>query len=101
MSAYVILFRESPIHDEDSWKAYRTGAGGSPKMKPLVVYGDITSIEGTPPDGVILLEFPSVQDAKDWYYSEEYQAKVGFRLGAADYRGVIVEGFDPSTMSPR
>jgi uncharacterized protein (DUF1330 family) len=95
MTAYVVLFRESAVHDPEAMKEYqRIGQanGSPPTLKPLVVYGAMTPIEGNPPDGVVVLEFPSVEDAKEWYYGK-YQEAAPHRLKAADYRGVIVEGF--------
>jgi uncharacterized protein (DUF1330 family) len=41
----------------------------------------------------VLLEFESVDAAKDWYYSDEYQAAAKLRQAAADCNGVIVSGF--------
>jgi uncharacterized protein (DUF1330 family) len=97
MPAYVVLFRESTIRDPAEMQKYaEKGAknGPPPKMKPLAVYGAQTHIEGeTAPDGVVILEFPTVEDAKEWYYSPAYQDAAKHRLAAADYRGVIVEGF--------
>jgi uncharacterized protein (DUF1330 family) len=97
MAAYVVLFRESTIHDPAEMQRYHElGAknGPDPKMKPLAVYGAQIAIEGdNPPDGVVVLEFPTVEDAKAWYYSPAYQEAAKHRLAAADYRGVIVEGF--------
>jgi uncharacterized protein (DUF1330 family) len=94
-AAYVVLFRESPVHHPEEIEKYLT-AGRSRKtaisFTPLVVYGAQTPIEGSPPDGVVVLKFDSVADAKAWYYSPAYQEAVAHRLKAADYRGVIVEG---------
>ena len=36
------------------------------------------------------VEFDTVQEAKDWYHSPEYQNAVGHRLGTARSRAVIV-----------
>lgn len=41
----------------------------------------------------VLLEFESVDAAKQWYYSDEYQAAAKLRQAAADCNGVIVSGF--------
>ncbi|ABM14955.1 MULTISPECIES: DUF1330 domain-containing protein [Mycolicibacterium] len=41
----------------------------------------------------VLLEFESVEAAKEWYYSDEYQAAAKLRQAAADCNGVIVAGF--------
>jgi uncharacterized protein (DUF1330 family) len=96
MTAYVVLFRESPVHHPEEMEKYMSaGRAGANKISftPLVVYGAQIPIEGTPPDGVVVLKFDSVEDAKAWYYSPAYQQAVVHRLNAAEYRGVIVEGF--------
>jgi uncharacterized protein (DUF1330 family) len=41
----------------------------------------------------VLLEFESVEAAKQWYYSDEYQVAAKLRQAAADCNGVIVSGF--------
>lgn len=40
----------------------------------------------------VLLEFESVEAAKEWYYSDEYQAAAKLRQAAAECHGVIVSG---------
>jgi uncharacterized protein (DUF1330 family) len=96
MTAYVVFFRESPIRDPEAMQAYLKDSSVGPfDMKALAVYGAQTSLEGEAPDGVVILSFPDVEEAKAWYYSPDYQARVPHRLKAADYRTVIVEGFDP------
>jgi uncharacterized protein (DUF1330 family) len=42
-----------------------------------------------------MLEFPTVQEAKAWYCSPEYQAAAIHRKASAIYRVFIVEGFPP------
>ncbi len=96
MVAYVIFIREEPIHTPEEMAEYaRKGAANprDPKMKPLVVYGAQTAIEGDPPDGIAMLEFPTVEDAKAWYYGDAYQDASKHRRAAAKYRAVIVEGY--------
>ena len=41
----------------------------------------------------VLLEFESVEAAKEWYYSEAYQEAVKLRQAAAECNGVIISGF--------
>ena len=41
----------------------------------------------------VLLEFESVEAAKEWYYSDEYQAALKLRQAAADCNGAILTGF--------
>jgi uncharacterized protein (DUF1330 family) len=96
VAAYVVLFRESPVADAKEMDEYhRLGRARAQtvNLTPLVVYGAQTPLEGEPPDGVVVLKFDSVDDAKAWYYSPAYQEAVAHRLKAAKYRGVIVEGF--------
>lgn len=40
----------------------------------------------------VLLEFESVDAAKEWYYSDAYQEAVKLRQAAADCNGVILSG---------
>ena len=95
MPAYVIFIREEPVRDPEAMAEYqrinRQNVGDF-KLKPLVVYGATEAVEGKAPDGVVVLEFPTVADAKAWYKSPGYQAAVPHRLRAADYRAIIVQG---------
>jgi len=95
MTAYVIFIRESPVRDPQQMDAYRARnrqGPTDPNLKPLVVYGAMESLEGQLPDGVVILQFPSVEDAKAWYNSPDYQAAIPHRQKAADYRALIVQG---------
>ncbi len=42
----------------------------------------------------VLLEFESVEAARNWYSSAEYQGLAGLRHAAADSNAVIVAGFE-------
>jgi uncharacterized protein (DUF1330 family) len=95
MSVYMFFIRENPIHDQAEMDIYRGSNRDkppNPKLTPLVAYGSMESLEGQLPDGVVLLKFPTVEDAKAWYYSPEYQAAAAHRKKAADYRAFIVAG---------
>ena len=95
MTAYMIFLREGPVRDAAELAEYQRlnrERGGPSSMEPLVVYGGIETLEGPAPDGVVLLRFPTVEDARAWYDSPGYQAALPHRLRAADYRAVIVEG---------
>jgi uncharacterized protein (DUF1330 family) len=63
-------------------------------LTPLAVYGALESLEGDAPDGAVVLQFPSVQAAKAWYHSADYQAALPHRKKGANYRAFIVEGID-------
>ena len=96
MSAYVFFIRESAIRDQAEMDLYRSSnrdKAPNPNLTPLVVYGSMETLEGAPPDGVVLLKFPTVEDAKAWYDSPRYREARVFRQKAAKHREVIVEGF--------
>lgn len=94
MPAYFIAFRDK-MHDPAGYAAYAqkagpTLAGGAARL--LVGNGALTPLEGECPDGVVIIEFPDVQAAKDWYHGPAYQAVIGERLAVTEGRAVIVEG---------
>jgi uncharacterized protein (DUF1330 family) len=95
MTAYVVFLREGPIRDAAAMVDYQRLSRenkGDFKLKPLTVYGALEALEGDAPDGVVLLEFPTIEDAKAWYYSPGYQAAVPHRVKGAEYRAFIVKG---------
>ena len=96
MSAYILFIRDQPIHDSAEMDEYarmnrERGSEGFP-VRRLAFYGAVEPLEGTAPDGVVVLEFPTVEDARAWYHSPGYQAAMQRRLKAAEYRVMIVEG---------
>lgn len=94
MPAYFISFRDN-MKDAARYAAYGQKAGASlagRDARVVVANGPLTPVEGAPPDGVVIIEFPSVEAARAWYDSPEYQAVVGERLAATEGRAVIVEG---------
>lgn len=99
MPAYMIFTREGAVTDQAAMDSYssanRANAGHyveQHKMKPLAIYGAQECLEGQAPDGVVLLEFPTIDDARAWYDSPDYQAAMAHRLKGATYRVVLVEG---------
>lgn len=90
---YVIITED--IKDAEAMKAY-----GEAAMKAMggatVLAADrkAETIEGEwHGSQTVLLEFDSVDAAKAWYYSDEYQAAAKLRQAAADCNGVIISGF--------
>lgn len=97
MPAYIITTRKGPIRDAEAMAEYqrRTRAmGRHPTLKPLVIYGATEALEGDAPDGTIIMEFPSMADARAWYNQPEYQEAIPYRQKAADYDMFIVEGLE-------
>jgi uncharacterized protein (DUF1330 family) len=59
----------------------------------LVRGGASELIEGGPtPKTLVIVEFPSMARAKEWYASPAYTAALEFRKGALERRLVFVEG---------
>ena len=93
MTAYVIVFRDEGVREPAEMAEYVSKVKAmSSRPKMLVAPGACEAIEGPLPEGVVVLEFDSVEAAKSWYYSPEYQAALPHRLKAANYRLFIVEG---------
>lgn len=93
-SAYAIFIREGAIVDPEAMAAYKSGnasGGPVPGMKVHAVYGAMEMLEGEAADGCVILEFPSMQDARDWYYGD-YSERAKLRRKAAPYRAFLVEG---------
>jgi uncharacterized protein (DUF1330 family) len=98
MPAYLIVYRETPIRDQaemDEYHRQTRQMSGDFKLTPLVAYGAVQALEGDAPDAVIMLQFPTVEDARAWYDDPAYQAALPHRLKSADFRTIIVEGLSP------
>ncbi len=96
MATYMIFIREGAVVDAEAMAAYQNGNRSGtilPGMKPLAVYGAMETLEGDAPDGVVILEFPDQETARQWYFSPEYQERAALRQKAAPYRCIMVEGF--------
>lgn len=94
MPAYVIMIRDRMIDPAEfaAYGAKAREARGDHKITPLAFYGPHQALEGPDPDGVVILQFPSVAEARAWYDSPAYQEALQHRLKGAEYRVVIVEG---------
>ena len=94
MPAYVIAIREKTRNPEEiaAYGAAARGAREGHKITPRAFYGPQVVLEGPTPEGVAILEFPSVEEARAWYDSPAYSAAREHRFKGADYRFIIVEG---------
>lgn len=94
MSAYAIFIRERTRvqSDLDAYqaKAGATLAGHSAKV--LAAYGRQELLEGAAHEGVVIVEFPTIEAARAWYDGPGYRAARELRFKGADYRAFIVEG---------
>jgi uncharacterized protein (DUF1330 family) len=94
MPAYVIF--DIHVDDPDAYAPYRGPAGESVKAhggRYLARGGACDVLEGEwDVDRLVVLEFPSMERARAWYESDEYQAVAPIRQGASRGRGVLIEG---------
>ena len=94
MSAFYIVFVEKPA-DPAEIAEYRRIALPTLKERAVKFHTrpgcEIQTVEGEDVDVVVVIEFDTMQAAKDWYQSPEYQRALKHRLGTAHSRAVIVE----------
>jgi uncharacterized protein (DUF1330 family) len=98
MPAYIIV--DLTVTDLPAMEEYRkrvpatlTPYGG----RFLVRGGAHQTIEGDwKPNRLVVLEFPSLDQAKRWYASEEYREPLAMRLRAGRANMVMVEGISPA-----
>ena len=96
MSAYFIA--QYVVNDPALYQEYAAGAGPTiaahgGKLLALDVASE--TIEGEPPGPqTVVLEFESVEKAKEWYNSPDYQAVVGKRLAATTGFAVISQSMN-------
>jgi uncharacterized protein (DUF1330 family) len=94
MPVYGVFIREA-THDQSELDAYTPKAAASMAgraMKILAAYGRQEVLEGPDVEGVVVVEFPSMAEAKAWYESPAYRSAREHRFRGADYRAVLVEG---------
>ena len=93
-SAYIVFLKDKTT-DPVKLDLYRATVGKSFEGREVqfhVAYGKQEVLEGPPAEGVVVLEFPDWDAAKDWYHSTDYQAAIQHRFSGAEYRVILVEG---------
>lgn len=94
MSAYIIFIRNS-ISDPDEMKIYQSlapAASAKHDVTAIARYGAAEALEGENVEGVVIVRFESMDAAKAWYYSPEYQRALPHRLKGSDYRVILTDG---------
>ena len=95
MPAYVIV--EIEINDPVEYEEYKklTPATIAAYDGKFVVRGAQTeSLEGNwNPERIVVLQFPSVTKAKEWWNSEEYTIAKSIRQRTAKTKMLVVDGF--------
>ena len=95
MAAYIIVDIE--IHDPKSYEEYKKLTPGSLTAydgKFMVRGGNTETLEGNwQPQRIVVLEFPTIKQAKDWWASTEYAPAKEIRQRSAKTKMILVEGF--------
>ena len=96
MPAYVIVRVE--VTDRDKYNEYLKAGPGTLAQyggKFIARNGEKATLEGPEETRrLIILEFPSLAKAKEWYNSKEYQDAKKLRAGASIGSLVAIEGFE-------
>jgi len=94
MPAYVVITREktrnpSPL---DQYRQHVPPSFQKHPAKFRAIHCRHEVLEGSAIEDIIILDFPSYEDAKAWYHSPEYQAACEHRFQGGDYRCIITDG---------
>jgi uncharacterized protein (DUF1330 family) len=94
MAAYVIV--QVTVTNPAKYDEYKPLAAAAVEKhggKYIVRGGKAEDLEGTRPHArLVVLEFPSYDQAKSWYHSPEYQQAKATRAGAGDGVFTVVDG---------
>ena len=94
MPAYFIVDNE--VTDPAGFEEYRKQVPGTVEKyggKFLVRGGQMQTLEGDwKPTRIVVTEFPSIEQARRWYDSEEYRAPRALRMKAGRTDMVMVDG---------
>ena len=90
--AYIVLTED--VKDPEGMTEYSKVASQTMANANLLAFDQKAEVtEGTwHGTQTVLLEFESEEAAKNWYFSDEYQAAVKMRQAAADCNAVILHG---------
>jgi uncharacterized protein (DUF1330 family) len=95
MAAYVIVEISITNHVEyEEYKKLTPAAIAAYDGKFIVRSTNTESLEGNwQPERMVVLEFPSVERAKEWWNSNEYSKAKEIRQRSASTKMLVVEGF--------
>jgi uncharacterized protein (DUF1330 family) len=94
MSAYVVV--EIEVLDADRYETYKQLAPpaiAAYEGRYLVRGGEVETLEGDwSPKRIVILEFPSMTQAKAWWASTEYEQAKALRQACARTEMIVVAG---------
>ena len=93
------IIAEAKVHDPEAYKQYMPLSLATVEQyggRFVIRGGAVEVLEGpwTSPQRLIVVEFDSVEQAKRFYYSPEYQAARKMRENAAVMNLLVVSGVD-------
>lgn len=92
--AYFVI--DVKITDAEGMKPYQANVEQTYKPfggERIVAGGTPEALEGNAPWGrIVVVRFPSLEQAHAWHASPAYQAILGHRLAAAESHAYLVEG---------
>lgn len=94
VTAYVLIIRNKTT-DPAGLARYAALARNAPNDKLEILASKTCKfqvLEGDAAEAVVLLRFPAMSDALDWYNSDAYQQALPHRLASGDFRMYVVEG---------
>ena len=94
MSAYIIVDVEvtDPVQYED-YKKLAAATVEAYDGRYIVRGGTAERLEGDrTPNRIVVLEFPTVNRAKEWWASEDYKPAKAMRHASATSQMIVVEG---------
>jgi len=94
MPAFVIV--EIEVRDPEAYESYKELVPASIEVyggRFLARGGATGSLEGDwAPERIVVLEFPSLERARQWWKSPEYAPAKAIRMRAARTRMIVTEG---------
>ena len=94
MPAYVIA--EVDVKDAEAYKLYAEKAPGVTQPaggRYLARAGKVECLEGEPPKSrIVVIEFDSMEAARNFYYGKAYQEIIPLRQAASEGRMFLVDG---------
>jgi uncharacterized protein (DUF1330 family) len=98
MPAYIIV--DVDIHDPEMYEGYKKLTPASIAAfdgRFIVRGGAAETLEGNWPAGrIVVVEFPSVERAREWWSSENYAPAKAIRQSASTTKMLLVEGVPAS-----
>jgi uncharacterized protein (DUF1330 family) len=103
MAAYgVAHLRKIQLHTDVLEYLEKIQATLDPFSGRFVVHGGTAEVlEGTWPGNLVVIEFPSVSEARSWYASAAYQKILPLRTRHIEGDVILVEGVEPDHDSAR